>query len=407
VPEGWEATTLGEVAEVVGGGTPPSKVEDYFDGDVPWLAPKDLSSWTGRWIEHGARNLSAEGLKKSSAKLLPRGAVLVSSRAPIGYVALAANPISTNQGFRSLVLKDGYDPLFFYYLMTTMKHAMEGVAGGSTFKEISGSSIKQLKVSIPPLPEQLRIADLMSAVDDQLAAYKAQVEAGSRRRSALLSELLKPQAGWKETTLGEAANFINGYAFKPADLDGEGLPVIRIKEMLNPKVKPDRSSVAVPPDRLLRDGDLIFSWSGTLATEIWQRGEASLNQHLFRVVEKPGIDKRWLRFSLDSSIGELKAKSHGTTMKHITKADLLTHTVHLPPLSEQLRLADLMSAVDDELDALRDAREETKTLRTTLLQDLLSGKHRIPESYDRLLKKQAAPNGAEAAQGQESDQAAA
>ncbi len=102
LPKGWVWTRLEEIGNVAAGGTPSTNDPNNFDGDIPWITPADLSDFKGKFIEHGKRNLSQKGLNSSSAVLLPAGTVLFSSRAPIGYVAIAANPVSTNQGFKNL-----------------------------------------------------------------------------------------------------------------------------------------------------------------------------------------------------------------------------------------------------------------------------------------------------------------
>lgn len=117
IPKGWKRVRLGEVAEIVGGGTPSTKISDYWNGNIPWLTPKDLSNFNGVYVSHGKRYISKLGLEKSSAKLLPKGTVLLTSRAPVGYLAIAKNELATNQGFRSLIVKDDYDNRFIYYLL--------------------------------------------------------------------------------------------------------------------------------------------------------------------------------------------------------------------------------------------------------------------------------------------------
>ena len=168
LPESWQETTIGEIAEVIGGGTPSSKVDEYWGGDIPWLTPKDLSGYAFRRVKNGKRNITNLGLTNSSARLLPRNTILVTSRAPIGYVAIADNEVATNQGFKSLILKDGYDPYFFYYLIKHNVPALEAVSSGTTFKEISGKAFKQIKFKIPPLPEQKAIAHILGSLDDKI-----------------------------------------------------------------------------------------------------------------------------------------------------------------------------------------------------------------------------------------------
>ena len=166
--KGWETVTIGEISEVIGGGTPSSKVDEYWGGSIPWLTPKDLSGYDFRRVKSGKRNITDSGLANSSARLLPKNTVLVTSRAPIGYVALADNEMATNQGFKSLILNDGYEPDFFYYLIKHNVPTLEAVSSGTTFKEISGKAFKQIKFNVPPLPEQKAIAHILGSLDDKI-----------------------------------------------------------------------------------------------------------------------------------------------------------------------------------------------------------------------------------------------
>ena len=180
--------------------------------------------------------------------------------------------------------------------------------------------------------------------------------------------------GWVETTLDGIAEYINGYPFKPADLGEVGLPVIRIKQLLDTNEPVDRTETDTPDRCLLKDGDIVFSWSGTLAVRIWNRGPAKLNQHLFRVVEKKNVYKGIIPLILDHAIEELEEKSHGTTMKHITKQTLLPHKVLLPPLPEQKRIVDLISSVDSYIEALQQQLESAKRSRNAVSHELLTAR---------------------------------
>jgi type I restriction enzyme S subunit len=177
---------------------------------------------------------------------------------------------------------------------------------------------------------------------------------------------------WTETTLGQIADYINGYPFKPDDLGDEGTPVIRIKQLLDPTTACDRTIIEIPERCVLRAGDVVFSWSGTLAVRVWNRERAYLNQHLFRVIEKEGVLHEWLPLILDHAIQELSEKTHGTTMKHITKQTLLPHRIVLPPLSEQRRIVDVMKSVDTYVTALQKQESAARIARAALLNELLS-----------------------------------
>src|SRR3990172_1035753 len=156
------------MADVIGGSTPSTAVPEYFDGDVPWLTPKDLSGFNDRYVKRGTRNISILGLANSGARLVPAGSVLLTSRAPVGYLAIAANEIATNQGFRSLVPKPGFDSEFLYYLLKLNINFLKSQATGTTFGELSGSTLKRLRFQVPPLPVQREIAQILGAFDDKI-----------------------------------------------------------------------------------------------------------------------------------------------------------------------------------------------------------------------------------------------
>lgn len=164
----WRRMKLGDISEVVGGGTPSTKNYDFWNGDIPWLTPKDLSGYNFRYISKGERNITKLGLQNSSARMLPKETVLLTSRAPIGYVAIAQNDICTNQGFKSIVLKEGYCSEFFYYLLKNNIDYIVGMASGSTFTEISGTQVKNLEFTIPPLEVQRKIAGVLGALDEKI-----------------------------------------------------------------------------------------------------------------------------------------------------------------------------------------------------------------------------------------------
>jgi type I restriction enzyme, S subunit len=121
LPDSWVRTTLGELGRIVSGGTPSTNLARNFDGDIPWITPADLSRYTAKYISRGRRNISQEGLENSSATLIPKGSVLFSSRAPVGYVVIAAIPLTTNQGFKNLVLTSSMSSDYVYYYLKANK----------------------------------------------------------------------------------------------------------------------------------------------------------------------------------------------------------------------------------------------------------------------------------------------
>ena len=166
----WKNCTLSSLGTIVGGATPSTKKpENYEGGEIPWITPKDLSGFSGRYISCGERNITEIGLKSCSAQMMPKHSVLFSSRAPIGYVAISNCDVSTNQGFKSIVPNNDTDYLFLYYLLLYKKHEIENLGSGTTFKEVSASTMKGVEVRVPiDKREQERIAGILSALDDKI-----------------------------------------------------------------------------------------------------------------------------------------------------------------------------------------------------------------------------------------------
>jgi len=166
----WIECKISDIGTVVGGATPSTKkLENYDNGKIAWITPKDLSSFSGRYIERGERNITEAGLKSCSTQLLPKNTVLFSSRAPIGYVAIAANEVCTNQGFKSIIPNENTDSLFLYYLLQYNKEKIEEMGSGTTFKEVSGNTMKNIIVSVPTDKKvQESIASVLGSIDDKI-----------------------------------------------------------------------------------------------------------------------------------------------------------------------------------------------------------------------------------------------
>lgn len=165
----WMETTLGELGDIVGGATPSTKREEFYGGNIAWITPKDLSLFKGRYILFGERNITEAGLASCSAQMMPPNTVLFTSRAPIGYVAIAGQSVCTNQGFKSIVPHECVNPLFLYYLLKFNKDRIEAMGSGTTFKEVSGKIMKAVQVSVPcKMEDQKKIASILDSIDSKI-----------------------------------------------------------------------------------------------------------------------------------------------------------------------------------------------------------------------------------------------
>jgi len=190
IPQIWKWVEMKSLGEIVAGGTPSTKEASYWGNDVNWISPADLTGYTKKTIARGAKSLSHQGLAKSSAKLMPAGSIHFSSRAPIGYVVISSQPLSTNQGFKSLVPTQWLFNEYVYYYLKAAKHIAEERASGTTFREISGSTFGKLPFPFAPLPEQneivSKIEELFSELDNGVESLKKAREQLKTYRQAVL-----------------------------------------------------------------------------------------------------------------------------------------------------------------------------------------------------------------------------
>jgi type I restriction enzyme S subunit len=186
----WEARRLADVAEIVSGGTPRTAEPSYWNGEVRWCTPTDITSCQGKYLLTTERTITERGLKSSGARMLQAGALLLCSRATVGDVRIAGCEVCTNQGFKSLLCKPDVNNEWLYYLLLTMKPVMVERAFGSTFLEISKANVGGLELAVPPLPEQRAIAEVLSDMDAELAALEARREKTRALKQAMRQELL-------------------------------------------------------------------------------------------------------------------------------------------------------------------------------------------------------------------------
>ena len=169
LPELWTFARLKHIGGIVGGGTPKTNISEYWDGNIPWLTPADLSGYDSMYISTGSRTITDFGLKSSSAQMLPANSILYSSRAPIGYTAIATNPVCTNQGFKSVVPYDFSMSPYLYYCLKARTDNIIQRATGTTFKEISCSEMAETIIPIPPVNEQSGIVEKVTQLQEVIS----------------------------------------------------------------------------------------------------------------------------------------------------------------------------------------------------------------------------------------------
>ena len=237
----WVEKRLGDVAEIIGGGTPDTKKEEYWNGHINWFTPTEIKD---KYIYHSLRKISDSGLKNSSAKLLPIGTILFTSRATIGDAGFAMQECCTNQGFQSFIVKEKYNKEFIYYWICNNKNEFISKANGSTFLEISKNQITQIPLPLPTLPEQKRIADFLSDIDTKIEKLTRKKELTEQYKKGAMQKIFsqkirfkdengKKYPDWEEKRLGELGETYNGLTNKTKVDFGEGKPYIQYKQIFD------------------------------------------------------------------------------------------------------------------------------------------------------------------------------
>ena len=355
---------LGDIADIINGATPSTSCEDNYDGEIVWITPKDLSEQKAKYVERGSRNITQEGFNSCSAQMIPAYNILMSSRAPIGLLAINTAECCTNQGFKNIVVDRSIcDVDFLYYYLKYHIKEIEALGSGTTFKEVSKASLQQFEITIPSLDVQKHIASILADIDQKIALNRAindNLEAMAKQlydywfvQFDFPNEEGKPYKssggamvwnnklkraipdGWYCGTLLDIAQYTNGLAcqkFRP--IDDNKLPVIKIKEMhdgMSSETEFVRSDI--PESVKVYDGDVLFSWSASLEVMLWAYGNGGLNQHIFKVTSNNGYPRSFYFYQLIDYIGNFKrmAEARKTTMGHITQDHLKQSTITLPP----------------------------------------------------------------------------
>ncbi|EJP4365321.1 restriction endonuclease subunit S [Salmonella enterica] len=439
LPEGWGKTEIGDIADVISGGTPKSGIAENFASSgegIAWLTPADLSGYKMKFISHGARDLSTEGYSSCSAKLMPAGAILFSSRAPIGYVAVASNKIATNQGFKSFVFTNDIYPDYAYYYLRNIRHLAEEMGTGTTFKEISGSAAKTLPFVMAPLAEQKIIAEKLDTLLAQVDSTKARLEQIpqilKRFRQAVLAvavngKLADKQDGnnhWQEQQLSHVASHIVDCPHSTPKWSSEGKYCVRTTAFspfyldLSNQGYVDEETYQNRIQRLKPEpDDILYSREGTIgvACQIPKGVELCLGQRMVLIRASAKISSKYLAIVLNSNhiLKIVRSKTMGSTAPRINMSDIKSYPIPLPPLQEQheivRRVEQLFACADTIEKQVNSALTRVNSLTQSILAkafrgeltaqwraenpDLISGENSAAALLEKIKAERAASGG--------------
>lgn len=387
----WQRVKLSDVSEsVLGKMLDQNKNKGEYQ---PYLANIDV-----RWGEFDLDHLGKMKFEKHEEERygLQYGDLLVCEGGEPGRCAIWKNQIPNMKFQKALhrvranlsVLDNRF--LFYWFLLAGKTGELEQYFTGATIKHMPRQKLKEVKIFLPPLEVQRKIADVLSAYDDLIENNRKQIklleEAAQRLYKEWFIDLRFPghentkiidgiPEGWEKKPISAIAEYLNGFAFKPSDWQKEGKPIIKIKEM-NQGVSDDtprNNGANIPLKYLIRCGDILFSWSATLSVMIWNQEDGWLNQHLFKVTPVKGFSREFVLQAIANTLNEFQNLTTGATMKHIQRGKLDEVFINVPTSLVMNRFAAYTEPIRNKILILSKQIEDIQETRNRLLPKLMTG----------------------------------
>ncbi len=375
--------TIGDVCDVINGGTPKTGIVGYWDGPHQWITPAEMGKRASPYINRTGRSITDTGLQNSSAKLLPQQSVILSCRAPIGHLVINTVPMATNQGCKGLVPRNGIDTKYLYYYLTSIVPLLNDLGTGATFKELSGEKLKAVSIPIAPLSEQHRIAAILDESFDRIATAKSNAEKNLQNARDLFESYLQSifaakGEGWidrqlsslcREITVGHVGSMKNEY-------QECGVPFLRSQNIRPFEVSMD--NVMFIDDKFhralkksqLRPGDLAIVRTGYPGTAAVIPSELPDSNCSDLVIVRPGngVNPHFLAAFFNSAFGKnlVLGKLVGAAQKHFNIGAAKEVMLHVPPMGTQQSIVEMVDSLRDETRRL----ESLYTQKLAALEDL-------------------------------------
>jgi type I restriction enzyme, S subunit len=415
--DGWEAKRFDEFGTIFSGSTPSTSIGSFWDGEIVWITPYDLSRLKTPYISDSSKRITDKGLNGCSAHLLPPGSVVISSRAPIGYVALPTVPFCTNQGCKTIKLKSGFSSPFAYYNVLFNIDKIKNLGEGTTFAEISKAALSSVELAFPKsLTEQTTIAEILSTVDRAIEQTEALIAKQERIKTGLMQDLFtrgidedgnvrseltcvfknsplgRIPAEWEVSNLEAVAEFVtSGSRGWAKYYSQEGSIFLRIGNLtrnhinlrledvvfVNPPISSEGKRTSVST------GDLLISITadlGIVGVIPPAFGEGYVNQHIALVRLSPAkADPRFIGWFLSGRGGQIQFEklNESGAKAGLNLPTIKKLTVPIPKGSEQTRIAEILDLNTQEVNENQGRLRKFRSLKTALMQDLLTGRKRV------------------------------
>ena len=385
---------LGEVTEIVKGGTPNRNVMKYFRGNIAWAIPSDITALNSAlYINDTATHISEEALSNSAAKLLPVGTVLLTSRATIGETAIATVPMATNQGFANFICRDALLNVFLAYYLRYIKEKLNDLASGSTFKEVTKRTLLNIEIPLFPLEEQRAIAEALSDVDGLLNALDALITKKRAIKQAVMQQLLTGKTRlpgfrgvWETKQVSEFGDIVTGATpstkvnafwdgpypwITPTDITSERDMTVSERMITQEGLNAIRT---LPPNTVL------VTCIASIGKNAILRITGSCNQQINAVTPSDAHNVEFLYYLFEFNSDFLLANAGITATNIVSKSTFSNLVFKVPLLEEQIAIATVLSDMDTEIAALEQRRTKTRAIKQGMMQQLLTGRVRLSES---------------------------
>jgi type I restriction enzyme, S subunit len=394
----WVIKQLDEVCTKFGAGPFGSnmKVSTFVDEGIPVVSGNHMTEL--ELVEETFKYITEDHANRMQSSIVQRNDVVITKAGTIGQVSL----IPENSRFlkyvlssRQLFARPNVKYVVPKYLAIYLKYGrgqdqiLSNVnRTGVPSLSQAVSFIKNVRIELPPLPEQKRIVDLISSVDLYIEALQQQLESAKGSRNAVLHEFMNGEGtAFEQTQLGQIAKFLNGKAYSKEELLTVGkYRVLRVGNFFSNN-NWYWSDLELEPNKYCENGDLLYAWSASFGPRLWNEEKVIYHYHIWKVnPDESQVDKKWLFYWLEDDVERIKSASgSGSIMMHVTKSEIEKRAIKLPTLSEQNRQLIILESFDQNIHTLESLIGSTNQLRSSMLSDLLSGDHEIPASYDKVI----------------------
>ncbi len=381
LPEGWNLKRLGEATEIVNGGTPKSSINKYWQGSIQWVTPKDMGQLQNDYVSNTSRTISSLGLKKSSAKVIPANSVILSTRAPIGHVAINQVNMAFNQGCRGLIPLKEADGKFLFYFLKANRSLLNDLGVGTTFKELSKKALAEIQIPLPTLSEQKRIVAILDktlgAISKAIANTEKNIKNTQEIFDSRLNDVLR-NGRWQMVNTGEIAEIIAGQSpeGKYYNRKGEGLPFYQGKSEFTEMFIGKPKKWTTKAKKLAGKNDILMSVRAPVGPVNLATQKICIGRGLSAIKPKK-INQIFLFYCLKSIEGQVKGSS-GAVFDSINKKQIEQIKIPLPPLSEQKRIVSELNVLTEKTKRLEKTYqqkiENLEELRQSLMKKAFDGK---------------------------------